>query len=174
MAKDDDFRVEDEDEERRDSRDDEPDRKPPKPRPAPPPDDDYYRDRDRNGPPPPGYGPPPTPMFSADKLPKLLAIFLLIGIIILFIGALLTSSAGFIKIRYDDPDDTEADQDMKRTLTASGHLMGGIGLLLTGLFIVLPLMIIKDLSDKQRILLGILIMAVILGFSLLINKTLAF
>jgi len=172
MAKDEgEFKVEDEEEDKKDSREDEHDRKPPKPRPAPPPDDDYYRDRDRDGPPPPGYGPAPTPMFSAEKLPKLLAIFILIGIIILFIGALLTSSAGFIKVEGDDAED---DRDLKRNLTAGGHLMGGIGLLLTGLFIVLPLMIIKDLSDNQRILLGILLMAVILGFSLLINKTLAF
>ena len=161
------FKVEEEEEAKKISSADEPEKKPPKPRPAPPPDDYYRQDA---APPPGGYGPPPTPMFTAEKLPKLLAIFMLIGIIILFVGALLTSTAGFIKIEGDDAED---DADLKRNLTSAGHLMGGIALFLMGLFVVIPLMVIKDLSDRQKLLIGIFLMAIILGFSLIINKTLA-
>lgn len=121
-------------------------------------------------PPPPGYGPgpaygpPPEPFFRANNLQKILAIGLLLGIIVLLIGAMLTASADFIKIDAKDPED---DLDLQRNLDASGHLLGGIGLFLTALFVLLPLLLIHDLSEKQQKLLMLLMMAIIIGFAFL-------
>jgi hypothetical protein len=118
---------------------------------------------------PPGQPPRPVqPMFTSEGLGRVLAIGLLIGIIILFIGAALTSGAQFIK-----PED-EDDQDLKRSLYASGTLVGSIGLLLMGIFIVLPMMVIKDLTDAQKTLLIIVSTGIIIGFGLLISSFSAF
>ncbi len=111
------------------------------------------------------YAPPQQPMFTADKIPKFIAIGILIGILLLFIGALLSSTAISVKVEGQDSEDEE---DLQRNLRAGGHFMGSIGMFLIGLFVVLPLLLAKDLSDRQKQLMGILLLAVIIGFSLLI------
>lgn len=118
--------------------------------------------------PPPAYGPPPEPFFRANNLQKILAFGLLFGIIILLVGAILSASSGFISVDpEDDLDDQKDDQDLIGNLAASGQLVGAIGLFIIALFVILPLLQINDLSDKQRKLLMLLMMAVIIGFAFL-------
>ena len=67
-------------------------------------------------------------MFTADKVPKFIAIGVLIGIILLFVGALLSSTAITVEIKDDD------DVDLVRNLLAGAHFMGSIGMFLIGIF----------------------------------------
>ena len=90
-----------------------------------------------------------------------MALGILIGIILLFIGGLLTAGAMYMK-----PKD-EGGIDTQRILFASGVMIDSVGLFLMAIFLVMPLLIVKDLTDKQRTLLIILIAAVIIGFVLL-------
>ena len=108
------------------------------------------------------YPPPPSkPLFSSENIYKLMALGLLIGIILLFIGGMLTAGAMYMK-----PKD-EGGFDTQRVLYASGVLIDSIGLFLMAIFLVIPLLIVKDLNDKQRTLIIILAAAVIVGFVLL-------
>ncbi|MCK5559524.1 MAG: hypothetical protein KAJ51_02980, partial [Thermoplasmata archaeon] len=105
---------------------------------------------------------------TANKLHRFMAIGILIGILILFVGTLLIVSANYMDPAEErDPDDQDDARDLQRNIATSGGLINGIGLFLLGLFIVLPLMIIRDLSDKQRAMLVIILASVILGFSFL-------
>ncbi|MCK5561182.1 MAG: hypothetical protein KAJ51_11330 [Thermoplasmata archaeon] len=117
--------------------------------------------------PPPAYGPPPEPFFRANNLQKILAIGLLLGIIILLVGAILSASSGFIKFDEKDLKDAQDDKDLARSLGAAGQLVGAIGLFIIALFVILPLLLIHDLSDKQRKMLILLMMAIIIGFAFL-------
>jgi hypothetical protein len=121
-------------------------------------------------PPPPGYGygPQADPFFSAKNLHKILAIGLLIGIICLFIGAMAAAGGKFIKVEKED------DADLQRNLSAVGHLMGGVGLFLVALFVLLPFLMIKDLSDKQKNMLILLFIAILIGFTILASSGPAF
>jgi hypothetical protein len=114
--------------------------------------------------PPPAYGPPPEPFFRASNLQRILAIGLLLGVIILLLGAILSASSGLIKFDDKDPED---DQDLARSLSASGQLVGAFGLFIIAIFVILPMMLIHDLSDKQRKMLILLMMAIIIGFAFL-------
>jgi hypothetical protein len=122
-------------------------------------------------PPPPGAYPPPPPrepMMTAERLHRFMAIGILIGILILFVGTLLIVSANFMDpYEETDPDDLDNALDLQRNVGTSGGLINCIGLFLMGIFIVLPLMIIRELSDKQRAMLVIILASVILGFSFL-------
>ena len=122
-------------------------------------------------PPPPGAYPPPPPrepMMTAGRLHKFMAIGIIIGIIILFVGTLLIISANYMDPTDErDADDVEKASDLQRNLATTGGLINGIGLFLMGMFLVLPLMIIQDLSNKQRMMLVIILAAVIIGFSFL-------
>ena len=128
---------------------------PPPPPPPPPPPGGY--------PPQGGYGslPPPkhsSSMTSSRDLHKFLSIGLLIGIIILFAGAILSGLGSF------DWDDSFINS----TLWAVGKIVGGVGLFLTALFVIIPLMTVNDLTDYQRGFIIILMAAIIIGFGLII------
>jgi len=124
-------------------------------------------DRQQEYPPPPGYAQqgygPPQPFFRADNLQRILAMFLLLGVIVLLVGAILVSASDFVKIDDKDPED---DYDLQRNLDAAGHLVGAIGLFLIALLAVfLPMLLIPDLSDRQKTLLMYIMVAVIIGFA---------
>ena len=140
-------------------------------------DDEQASDADSSMPPPPpppppppggypaqgGYGslPPPkhsSSMTSSRDLHKFLSIGLLIGIMILFAGAILSGIGSF---------DWE-DASISYTLWAVGKIVGGVGLFLTALFVIIPLMTVDDLSDYQRGFIIILMAAIIIGFGLII------
>jgi hypothetical protein len=122
--------------------------------------DKWERDReDRYYGPPQQY--PPQPMFTKENVPRLMALGLFIGIILLFIGSMLTAGAIMMEPDAKDPGET------KRTLLGAGVLIDGIGLFIMSIFIVLPLLIVRDLDEKQRTLIIILTAAIIIGFALL-------
>lgn len=111
-------------------------------------------------PPPPGAYPPPPPaepMMTARNMHRILAIGVLIGVIILFVGTLLIVSSAYVT----------DDWELQNNLHTSGRLIDGIGLFLTGLLLAIPLMVIRDLTVKQRALLVIILAAVIIGFTLI-------
>jgi hypothetical protein len=139
---------------------------------------DEERDRDsarddRGGAPPPppsyqqGYYPPPKPpLFTPEGLPKIVAIGILLGIILLFVGSMLYVSAYYMDPSEEDDAEKRDDAvDFQRTLLASSVLMNAIGLLLAGIFVILPLMLIKNLKTNQRLMLIALIAAIIIGFA---------
>jgi hypothetical protein len=107
----------------------------------------------------PGYYPPPRKqMFSSKDLTKELSTGLLIGIIILFAGAILRACANTTIVEYD----------YVKYLQIGSQIVGAAGLFIMGLFVVLPIMNVKDLSDTQKLPLFILLGAIIIGFALLI------
>lgn len=132
------------------------------------------RDRDRGPaqsyPSQQGYYPPPPPrqpMFTPQGMPKIVAIGILIGLILLFVGSMISVGAGFMDPSEEDDAEKQDDQrDLQRNLVNTSRLVNAIGLFLAGLFVILPLMLIKDLSTNQRIMLVILLVAIIVGFTL--------
>jgi len=82
----------------------------------------------------------------------------------------------FVAAAYMDPaeeedaEDRDKAVDLQRNLFTSSRLVGAIGLFLIGIFTVLPLMLIKDLTTTQRIMLIGVIAAIIIGFTLLIQS----
>jgi hypothetical protein len=64
-------------------------------------------------PPPPGYaqqgyGPAPEPFFRASNLQKILAMFLLLGVLVLLVGAILTAASDFVKVEdFEDEDNMD-------------------------------------------------------------------
>ncbi len=140
--------------------------KPPEAKPISlPPSKESEPAKEQEYPPPPGYaqqgyGPAPEPFFRASNLQKILAMFLLLGVIVLLVGAILTAASDFTEV--DDSD----SEDLARNLDAAGHLVGAIGLFLIALLAVfLPMLLITDLSDKQKTLLMYIMVAVIIGFA---------
>jgi hypothetical protein len=117
---------------------------------------------------PPQY-PPPQPMFSKENVTKLITLGLMIGIICLFIASLLAAGGKLTDMTYDfDEQDKYQDAiDFQNTMYGSAVLMAGIGLFLISIFLMLPLLVIKDLDDKHKKLIIFLIGAVIIGFALL-------
>lgn len=118
------------------------------------------------------YPPPPPakPMFTPEGMPKILAIGILIGIILLFVGSMIFVAASYMDpSEEEDAEDRDDAYDLQRNLYTSSRLVGAIGLFLTGIFTVLPLMLIKDLSTTQRIMLIGIIAAIIIGFTLIIQ-----
>ncbi len=139
-------------------------------------DRDRIRDRDRDyrddryhGPPsyPPQY-PPPRPFFSADNINKFVGLGLLMGIILLFIGTMMNGSASLVKLEGLSGDDYEDARDLQRNLYGGGIIIDGIGLFIISFFILLPLLLIRDLGDKQRYILILIAAAVIVGYTILI------
>lgn len=130
-------------------------------------DDRYYGPPGHGQPYPPPYPPRPS-FFSAENFNKLVSLALLIGIICLLIGTMCTVGARLTKIDYgDDADDREAAEDQQRNLYGASVLLDGIGLFIIALFLFLLLMSSRDLTEKQVIVLIILMAAVIIGFTLL-------
>jgi hypothetical protein len=116
-------------------------------------DDRYYGSQ-------PQY-PPPQPMFTPQNVPKLMALGLLLGIILLFIGSMLTAGGHYVKLEDED------DYDLQRNMLASGNLVAGIGLFIGALFFIIPLLMIRDIEEKHKTLLVLLLAAIIVGFALL-------
>ena len=139
--------------------------------------DTAHDDRGDGSPPPPPassyppqqgyYQPPPKPpMFTPEGFPRILAFGLLIGIILLFVGSMIFVSAAYMDPDEEDNADKRDDAyDFQRNLYASSRLFGAIGLLLTGIFVILPLVLIKGLSTNQRFMLIVIISAIIIGFT---------
>ncbi len=113
---------------------------------------------------PPSY--PQTPrkaLFTTENIPSFMGLGLLIGIILLFVGTMITAGGMYVDVESLDSDDA----DLKRNLLASGVLIDGIGLFLAAIFIVLPLLLVKNIGDKQKTFMILLLGAIIIGFSLL-------
>ncbi len=127
-------------------------------RPAQEPDRTEYMPYDR----PPSY-PQPTrkQLFTTENTPSFMGLGLLIGIILLFIGTMFTAVGMFVEVESSD------DEDLQRNLLASGVLIDGIGLFLAAIFIVLPLLLVKNIGDKQKTFMILLLGAIIIGFALL-------
>jgi uncharacterized membrane protein len=108
-------------------------------------------------------------MFSKENVTKLITLGLMIGIICLFIASLLAAGGKLTDMTYDfDEQDKYQDAiDFQNTMYGSAVLMAGIGLFLISIFLMLPLLVIKDLDDKHKKLIIFLIGAVIIGFALL-------
>jgi hypothetical protein len=152
------------------------------------PTDDEDKDKDRGsrkereqqdnryyGPPqsqyPPQY-PPPQPLFSKDNVTKMMTLGLIIGIICLFIASMLVAGGKLTDVTYDFDDQDDRDKyndaiDFQNTMFGAAILMAGIGLFLISIFLMLPLLLIRDLDDKQKKFIIFLIGAVIIGFALL-------
>jgi hypothetical protein len=105
--------------------------------------------------PPPPPAQPAKPLFTSENLERMLGIAALIGVIMLFVGALLAGGANFAD-RYQSE------------VYGGGKLIAGIGLFIAGLFVILPIMTVRDLSKQQKYLLFILTAAIIIAFALLI------
>jgi hypothetical protein len=127
-----------------------------------------YRDSRFYGPPPqqaqypPSY-PPQAPLFSQQNVYKLLSLGILIGIILLFIGSLMNGAGTLVE------PDSESNQDTKRNLHGWATIVDGIGLFIISIFILLPLLLIRDLENKQRTILIILIAAIIIGYTFIMS-----
>ena len=90
---------------------------------------------------------------------------ILVGIIVLLVGGIITTSWGFID-PPDDRDDREGYNDTIRTLNATGHLLEYIGLIAmcTGMIFGA----IKDESLHPNVRLGMFIaMGLIVGFKIM-------
>jgi hypothetical protein len=103
-------------------------------------------------PPPP---PPAQPMFTSANLSKMVAIGLLVGIILLFVAGLLAGGAYFADQNFGD-------------VVGGAKILGSIGLFLAGIFIVLPLMTVRDLTEEQKLFIIIILAGIIVGFAFLI------
>ncbi|MHA2431415.1 MAG: hypothetical protein ACXACC_10365 [Promethearchaeota archaeon] len=109
------------------------------------------------------YYPPSQPFFSSRNLPKIIGIGVIVCIIMLFVGTLLTAGAYYIDV--EDADDI----DFQRSILATTVLVGGIGLFVLGLITTAAFIQIHDLSERQRIVLGMILVGTIFAFAILIR-----
>jgi hypothetical protein len=121
--------------------------------PPPPPGQPY--------PMPPGY--PPAPFFTAANLNKFISIGVLICVIMLFVGNMINASAYYMDL--DDSDDYEA----QRNRMGAAIAVGGIGLFILGLFAAIAFLQIRDLTDHQKLVLGIIVMGTIFALAILVR-----
>jgi cytochrome bd-type quinol oxidase subunit 1 len=77
---------------------------------------------------------------------------------------MLATGAKYIEVEKED------DADFQRNLSASGHLMAGVGLFIVALFVLLPFLMIRDLSEKQKNMLVLLLIAILIGFTVLASS----
>lgn len=103
----------------------------------------------------------PSSMFTSDNLSSFLGMALILGIILLFVGGILASSAGYIEVDSGD------DRDLKRNLMATGSLLSAIGLFAVGIISAWAYFQSDRLTEKQRMFLVLLMLGVIIGFSVL-------
>jgi hypothetical protein len=81
----------------------------------------------------------------------------------LFVGTLLTAGAYYVDV--EDADDI----DFQRSILATTVLVGGIGLFVLGLITTAAFIQIHDLSERQRIVLGMILVGTIFAFAILIR-----
>ncbi len=100
--------------------------------------------------------------FSPERLNKTLGMALVIGVILLFIGAILVSSSGFIETKDQD------DWNLKRNLNAVATLLSSIGLLAIGGAAAWAFYQADQLAEKQKMFLILLVVGTIVGFAILL------
>jgi hypothetical protein len=122
-----------------------------------------------NQPPPPGQpypmppGYPPAPFFTAVNLNKFIAIGVLICVIMLFVGAMINTSA-----HYMDRDDDDVYEKMDNRYGAA-IAVASIGPLILGLFATIAYLQIRDLTEHQKLFLGIIVMGTIFALAILVR-----
>lgn len=121
--------------------------------------------------PPPQAGPreqqmyqqPGPSMFSSARIYKTLGMALVIGVVLLLVGGILVSVAG-----YYDPDDLD-DRNTQENIRATGVLLGTIGLFAPGIIASFGLFSSRDLSETQKQHLLILVGLSLIAFAMLIS-----
>lgn len=99
--------------------------------------------------------------FSANNLNKTLGMILVIGVILLFIGGILVSTAGFL-----DADDTD-NRNTKQNLHAVATLLSSIGLVAIGGAASWAYYQSDRLTEKQELFLMLLVIGTMIGFAIL-------
>ncbi|MFP4000767.1 MAG: hypothetical protein ACLFSM_08865 [Thermoplasmata archaeon] len=101
--------------------------------------------------------------FSSERLNETLGMALVIGVILMFVGGILVSSAGFIEVENND------DWNLKRNLNAVATLLSSLGLLAIGGAAAWAYYQTSQLTEKQRLLLVLLVIGSILSFAIILT-----
>ncbi len=104
-------------------------------------------------------------MFSSEGINKAMGMALLIGVVIMLVGAILVASSGFIEV--DDQDSA----NLRRNLDAAGVLIAAIGVFLPAIITSFALFKVDDLSEEQTMKLVLIAAACLLGLAILANAT---
>lgn len=110
---------------------------------------------------------PSQPMFSSGNIKKMLGLALVIGVIMMFVGALLVSTSGYIEV--DDND----SRNLRRNLNATGLLLASIGIFVPAIAASYGFYSARDLSDQQKLLLTMIIGGSLIGLAILVNTIVA-
>lgn len=103
----------------------------------------------------------PGPNQPMDDIKGTLGMIILVGIIILLVGAMLTSVSGYIETEDSD------DWDNIRILRATGSLLMSLGVFIPGIGASYLLYSKYGLSDQEKLMLVIVASASILAFAML-------
>jgi len=109
------------------------------------------------------YQQPGPSMFSSERIYKTLGMALVLGVVLLLVGGILVSVAG-----YYEPDDFD-DFNTQENIRATGVLIGSIGLFSPGIVGSFALFNSRDLSDTQKQHLLILVGLSLIAFAILIT-----
>ncbi len=114
--------------------------------------------------PPPRHPAPRSQPFSSEQLSETLGMALVLGIILLFVGGILVSTAGFLDA--EDPD----NYNTKENINAVANLLSSIGLLAIGGVASWAFYQADDLTEKQKLFLMLLIVGAIIGFTIVLTN----
>jgi hypothetical protein len=81
----------------------------------------------------------------------------------LFVGTLVNASAHYIELKDSD------DYEDQRNRMGAAIAVGGIGLFILGLFATIAFLLIRDLTDNQKLVVGIIVMGTIFALAILVR-----
>jgi len=101
--------------------------------------------------------------FTSERLNKTLGMALVLGVILLFVGGILVSTAGFIEVEERD------DWNLKRNLNAVATLLSSFGLVVIGGAASWAYYQGDQLTEKQKMFLILLVIGTVIGFAILLT-----